>query len=54
MNLYWIWFSRINKIGTKTQNKLIEKFENPEKIWNLTEKELTEIKLEKENNDFFR
>lgn len=48
MNLYWIWFSRINKIGTKTQNKLIEKFENPEKIWNLTEKELTEIKLEKE------
>lgn len=40
MNKYWIWFSRINKIGVKTQNKLLEKYKTPEKIWNLTKEEL--------------
>lgn len=43
MNKYWIWFSRINKIGAKTQNKLLEKYHNPEEIWNLTKKELQGI-----------
>ena len=43
MNKYWIWFSRINKIGAKTQNKLLEKYHNPEEIWNLTKKELQRI-----------
>ena len=40
MNKYWIWFSRINKIGAKTQNKLLEKYKTPEKIWHLTKQEL--------------
>ena len=43
MNKYWIWFSRINKIGAKAQNKLLEKYHNPEEIWNLTKKELQGI-----------
>lgn len=43
MNKYWIWFSRINLIGAKTQNELLEKYKTPEKIWKLTEE-----KLEKE------
>ena len=43
MNKYWIWFSRINKIGAKAQNKLLEKYHNPERIWNLPKEELQEI-----------
>ena len=43
MNKYWIWFSRINKIGAKAQNKLLEKYHNPEEIWSLTKKELQGI-----------
>ena len=43
MNKYWIWFYRINKIGAKAQNKLLEKYHNPEEIWNLTKKELQGI-----------
>ena len=35
MNKYWIWFSRINKIGAKTQNELLKTYKTPEKIWNL-------------------
>lgn len=40
MNKYWIWFSRINKIGAKLQNQLLEKYKSPEVIWNI-EKEKT-------------
>jgi len=40
MDKYWIWFSRTNKIGAKTQNKLLEKYKTPEKIWHLTKEEL--------------
>lgn len=43
MNKYWIWFSRINKIGARTQNELLEKYKTPEKIWNLTKEELKQI-----------
>ena len=50
MNKYWIWFSRINKIGAKTQNKLLEKYHNPEEIWNLTKKELQGILDENQKN----
>ncbi len=42
MNKYWIWFSRINKIGAKAQYKLLEKYETPENIWSLNENELKE------------
>jgi len=45
LNKYWIWFSRINKIGAKTQNELLEKYKSPENIWNLTRKELTKDKI---------
>lgn len=37
---YWIWFSKINKIGAKAQNKLLEKYKNPKVIWSLSKKEL--------------
>lgn len=40
MDKYWIWFSRLNKIGAKTQNNLLEKYKTPEKIWNLSKEEL--------------
>ena len=40
MNKYWIWFSRINKIGAKLQNQLLEKYKSPEVIWNIEKEEL--------------
>ncbi len=40
MNKYWVWLSRIYKIGAINQNKLLEKYKKPENIWNLTKKEL--------------
>lgn len=40
MDKYWVWFSRVNKIGAKAQNELLEIYKTPEKIWNLTKKEL--------------
>ena len=42
MNKYWIWFSRINKIGAKTQYELLKKYKTPEKIWGLGKAELEE------------
>jgi DNA processing protein len=40
MNEYWVWFSRLCKIDVKTKNKLLEKYKTPEKIWNLSKKDL--------------
>ena len=40
MNKYWIWFSRINKIGAKLQNQLLEKYKSPEVIWNIEKEEI--------------
>ncbi len=40
MNTYWIWFSRINKIGARVQNELLNKYETPKNIWKLTKEEL--------------
>lgn len=48
MDKYWIWFSRINKIGAKTQNMLLEKYKTPEKIWNLRKNELAKILTEEQ------
>jgi len=45
MNKYWVWFSRIYKIGTINQKKLLEKYNKPENIWNLTKKELQKNKF---------
>lgn len=50
MDKYWVWFSRINKIGAKTQNELLEKYKTPQKIWNLTKNEI-ENTLTKEKRD---
>lgn len=51
MNLYWIWFSRINKIGAKVQKELINKYKSPEKIWKLTKKDLIKNNLKQETID---
>ena len=40
MDKYWIWFSRINKIGIKAQKGLLEKYKTPQKIWNLSKEKL--------------
>ena len=40
LNKYWIWFSKINSIGAKTQNELLKKYKTPEIIWNLTKEDL--------------
>lgn len=40
MDKNWIWFSRINKIGAKTQKNLLERYNTPEKIWKLKKEEL--------------
>lgn len=45
MNKYWVWLSRLYKIGTYRQNELLKKYKKPEKIWKLSQKEL-------EKNDF--
>lgn len=42
MDKYWVWFSRINKIGAKIQNELIQKYKTPEKIFRLTKDKLQE------------
>lgn len=49
MNKYWIWFSRINKIGAKTQNELLERYKTPEKIWNLTKEEVQKLNILNKN-----
>ena len=45
MDKYWIWFSRLNKIGAKTQNELLEKYKTPKNIWFLTIEELKKDKI---------
>ena len=43
MDRYWIWFSRINKIGAKTQNELLKNLQTPERIYKLKKQELEKI-----------
>ncbi len=45
---YWIWLSRINNINTLVLYQLLEKYKDPERIW-----ELTFAKLVKEGLDFY-
>ncbi len=35
MNKYWIWFSRIQKLTSLEKEKILNKYESPENIWNL-------------------
>lgn len=52
MDKYWVWLSSIYKIGAVNQNKLLEKYKTPKKIFNLTKKELEKnTYLNKENID---
>lgn len=40
---YWIWLSLIRGLGSKRKQKLLELYQTPERIYNLTKKELLEI-----------
>ena len=40
MDKYWVWLSYLYKIGPKAQNELLKEYKTPEKIWNLSKKEL--------------
>lgn len=41
---YWIWFSKIERLGSIKKQKLLEIFNNDiEKIWNATKEELQQI-----------
>ena len=39
---YWIWLSRIEGLNPKFLNNLLEKYKNPETIWNKTKEDLIE------------
>ncbi len=41
---YWIWLSMIKGLGVKKKQFLLEKYKNPENIYQLKEKELSTIK----------
>ena len=49
MNKYWVWLSRIYKIGATNQKRLLETYKEPEKIWKLSKKELAKNKFLTEN-----
>lgn len=40
---FWIWFSMIENLGSRRKQRLLEIYKNPEKIYNLSKKELVEI-----------
>ena len=41
---YWIWLSLIPNLGSKKKQMLLKKYKNPQTIYDLKEKELSEIK----------
>ena len=43
-DMYWIWLSRIEGIGSITIKKLLDMYNTPKNIWKLTKKELINIK----------
>ena len=40
---YWVWISRIQKIGSVKLKSLLKHFKEPNKIWELSEEELLTI-----------
>lgn len=40
---FWIWFSMIENLGSRRKQKLLEIYKNPEKIYNLSKKDLIGI-----------
>ena len=41
---YWIWLSRIEGLGPIKMKELLEKYQTPKQIWNLTKEELIQTK----------
>lgn len=41
---YWIWLSRIKKIGARKSKQLLKVFGTPEKIWYMKKEELLKVK----------
>ncbi|MBO5478155.1 MAG: DNA-processing protein DprA [Clostridia bacterium] len=41
---YWIWLSRIQGLGPIKMKQLLEKYQTPEKIWQLNKEELMQTK----------
>lgn len=41
--LYWIWLSRIKKLGSIKTQKLLEKYKTPERLWKCTKQELLQV-----------
>lgn len=41
---YWIWLSRIEGLGSIKMKELLEKYQTPKEIWNLTKEELIQTK----------
>ena len=48
--IFWIWLSRLSSISCAKKEKLLNKYDSPEKIWNLKEKELHENEYLTDNN----
>ena len=42
-NKYWIWLSLLKGLGSKRKHKLLDIYKRPEKIYNLSKKELLKI-----------
>lgn len=42
-DIYWLWLSRIKKLGSIKTQKLLEKYKTPEKIWNCKKQDLLQI-----------
>ena len=40
---YWIWLSRIEKVGSIKKQKLLEKYKTVENIWNAKEEDLMKV-----------
>lgn len=41
--LYWIWLSRIKRLGSIKTQKLLEKYKTPEQLWKCTKQELLQV-----------
>jgi DNA processing protein len=44
-NLYWVWLTNLNGIGHVTQDKLIQVFGSPQKIWEANEDDLKHVEF---------
>lgn len=42
--IYWLWISRLRRIGTKKLLYLLKSYQTPKKIWKLGKEDLTKIR----------